>query len=220
VVRRYGHVLGHPVSLGYALVVALNFGALFAYVSGSSLVLIGMLGVTPRTYGLLFACSALGMMAGALLSARLGRRGVAAHRLVQGGMAAIVGTALLLVAVSAAGRLGVATMVPLAVLGFVGHGVVRPNAVQGALEPVPEMAGVASAVVSALQMAVGAAASATVALLFDGRSTLAMTGPMAVCALASAGVYRLVVRPAEAGRRPVADAGAHRDDAPGARRVA
>jgi DHA1 family bicyclomycin/chloramphenicol resistance-like MFS transporter len=197
VLRRYARVLRHPVSVGYVLVVALNFGALFAYVSGSSLVLIELLHVSQRVYGLLFACTALCLMAGALLNARLSRRGVPPGRLVAGGLAAIAGSALALLALAATGVLPPALLVSLACVGFLGQGVVRPNAVQGALEPMPEIAGVASAVLSGVQMLAGALASAAVAALFDGRTALAVTAPMTVCALASVAVYAGVVRRAE-----------------------
>jgi MFS transporter, DHA1 family, multidrug resistance protein len=88
-------------------------------------------------------------------------------------------------------------LVPLAVIGFIGQGIVRPNAVQGALEPLPEIAGVASAVLSALQMIVGALSSAIVAEWFDGHSAFAVTAMMAITASVSAIVYATVVRPAE-----------------------
>ena len=90
-------------------------------------------------------------------------------------------------------------LVPLAVIGFIGQGIVRPNAVQGALEPLPEIAGVASAVLSALQMIVGALASAIVAEWFDGHSAFAVTAMMAITASLSAIVYATMVRPAERG---------------------
>lgn len=216
--RSYARVLGHPVSLGYTIVVAFSFGSLFAYVAGSSLVLIELLGVSRRAYALLFACTAFGLMAGALLSARLSRQGVPPARLIAGGIATIVGTAALLLALSWVGWLQVGLVVPLAVIGFVGHGIVRPSAVQGALEPMPEIAGVASAVLSGVTMLVGALASASVAALFDGRSSLAMTGPMLVCAAVAGGVYLAVVRPAER-RWEAARRGAH-GAAPGALREA
>jgi len=197
VVAGYARVLREPVSVGFIGVVALNFGSLFAYVAGSSLVLIGVLGVSKRTYGMLFACSSFGLMIGALSNARLSRRGVSHHRLIVTGMTAIVSTALALLVLSLIGAVKVATVVPLAVLGFIGHGMVRPNAVQGALEPVPEVAGVASALMSAAQMVTGAAASAMVSTLFDGHTARSMTSVMAFCACAAASVYGLVVRPAE-----------------------
>ena len=193
----YARVLRHRVSMGYAAVIALNFGSLFAYVSGSSLVLIGILGVSRRVYGLLFAATSLGLMVGALTNARLSRRGVPHARLIAWGLGIIVVTSLLLLVLTLAGAISVWVLVPLAVVGFVGHGIVRPNAVQGALEPVPEIAGVASAVLTALQMLVGGLSSAIVAAWFDGRSAISVTAMMAVTALASATVYALVVRPAE-----------------------
>jgi DHA1 family bicyclomycin/chloramphenicol resistance-like MFS transporter len=195
--QHYARVVRHPVSFGYVLVGALNFGALFAYVSGSSLVLIELLHVSQRVYGVLFACTALGLMVGALLNARLIGRGTSSGRLIACGLAAIVGSALLLLAFTVAGSLRVEVIVPLAIIGFVGQGMVRPHTSQGALEPMPEIAGVASAVLSAVQMVAGALASATVAALFDGTSAIAMTAPMAVCALLAAGIYALGVRRAE-----------------------
>jgi DHA1 family bicyclomycin/chloramphenicol resistance-like MFS transporter len=193
----YARVLRHPVSLGYALVSALSFGALFAYVAGSSLVLIGLLGVSQRTYGALFASTASGLAVGAFINARLLRRGVPHARLVGVGLATVLGVAVVLVLLTAAGRLGVATLVPLLVVANVGQGALRPNAAQGALEPVPDIAGVAGAVLSALNMAAGASAAAVVAALFDGRSAIAVTGTMAVCAAGAAAVYAGVVRRAE-----------------------
>ena len=187
----------HPVTMGYALIMALCFGCLFAYVSGSSLVLIGLMGVGPRTYGALFAVTAVGLMLGALANARLARRGVPAARLVTAGLATIAVAAVVLLALAGAGALHVGLLVPLIVVSHVGQGIVRPNAAQGALEPMPEIAGVAGAVLTGLQMLGGALASGVAASLFDGRTAIAMTGTMTVCALGAAAVYALVVRPAE-----------------------
>ena len=205
----YERVLRHRVSIGYAGVIALNFGSLFAYVSGSSLVLIGILGVSRRVYGLLFAVTSFGLMIGALSNAHLSRRGVSHARLIAWGLGIIVMTSVLLLVLTLAGAITPAVLVTLAVIGFVGQGIVRPNAVQGALEPVPESAGVASAVVSGLQMLVGGVSSAIVAAWFDGRSAISVTAMMAVTALMSATVYALVVRPAErsGGGWGVADGG-------------
>jgi DHA1 family bicyclomycin/chloramphenicol resistance-like MFS transporter len=193
--------------MGFIVMVALNFGALFAYVSGSSLVLIGVLGVSKRAYGLLFACTSLGLMVGALTNARLSRRGVPHHVLIWWGMAAMVGTALAMLVLSFTGAVSVVAVVPLAVVGFIGHGMVRPNVVQGALEPVPAVAGVASALMSAGQMVTGASVSALVSTLFDGRSAHSMTVLQALCATTAILVYRLRVRPAE--RRLASAALAH-----------
>jgi len=196
-IASYVTVLRHRVTLGYILMIALNFGCLFAYVSGSSLVLIGQLSVSRRLYGVLFAVTSAGLMIGALTSARLSRRGVSHARLIAWGLGAIVVTSTLLLAITMLGGIRAWSLVSLAFVGFVGQGVVRPNATQGALEPMAPIAGVASAIMSGIQMLTGAAASASVAALIDARSALAMTSIMAVCAGAALLVYVFVVRPAE-----------------------
>jgi DHA1 family bicyclomycin/chloramphenicol resistance-like MFS transporter len=200
----YARVLRHPVSLGYALVVALGFGCLFAYVTGSSLVVIGLMGASQRTYGVLFACTALGLMAGSFTNARLSRQGVSHARVITVGLAIIAATTTMLVSLTLTGALRLWSLIPLLMIGNVAHGAVRPNAAQGALEPMPEIVGVASALLGGLQMVTGALVSAIAASLFDGRSALAMTGTMAVCAAGALGVYLAVVRPAErrSGARP------------------
>ena len=193
----YARVIRNPISLGNALVVALSFGSLFAYVSGSSLVLIGVLGASRRMYGLLFALTALGLITGAFTSARLTRRGVSHARLISAGLVSASVVALVLLMLAAAGWLRLSAFIPLVILGNVATGVLRPNAAQGALEPMPEIVGVASAFLSGLQMIVGATSSAVAASLFDGRSAIAMTGTMTVCTVTSTLVYFAVVRRAE-----------------------
>ncbi|CAN5322805.1 multidrug effflux MFS transporter [soil metagenome] len=195
--RNYTRVIRNPISVGNALVAALVFGSLFAFVSGSSLVLIGVLGASQRVYGLLFALTSLGLVTGAFASARLGRRGVSHARLLSTGLAVACAIAVTLLLLSAGGLLTVAVFIPLVVIGNVGTGMLRPNAAQGALEPMPDIVGVASALLSGMQMVVGALASAIAASLFDGKTALAMTGTMTVCSLAAALVYASVVRPAE-----------------------
>jgi DHA1 family bicyclomycin/chloramphenicol resistance-like MFS transporter len=202
----YARVVRHPIAFGNAAVLALGFGYLFAYVSSSSLVLIGVLGASPRTYGAFFAATALGLMAGSLTNARLTRRGVPHARLLGTGLAIASTCAVTLLALTALGRLTPAALLALVVIGNVAHGTARPNASQGALEPMPEIVGVASAFMSALQMVVGASASAVAAALFDGRTALAMTGTMSVCSLGALVVYRTVVRPAERRRATEAPA--------------
>ncbi len=63
IARNYLRVLTHPLCLGYILVNAAAFGTLFAYVSGSSLFLINVVGLTPEQYGVVFAATSLGIMA-------------------------------------------------------------------------------------------------------------------------------------------------------------
>jgi DHA1 family bicyclomycin/chloramphenicol resistance-like MFS transporter len=195
--RRYARVLRHPISFGYVLIGALNFGSLFAYVSGSSLVLVGVLRVSRGAYAALCGCTALGLVVGSWVSARLTRRGIPSERLVVLGLVPVFTSAVAILAATVAGVMSVALLVPLAAIGTVGHGIARPHIAQGALEPLPEIAGVTSAVLSGAQMLTAALASALVAALFDSHSTLAMSAPMASCALAAVSVYVAVIRRGE-----------------------
>ena len=195
--QSYARVIRHPVSMGYAVIVALCFGCLFAYVSGSSLVLIGVMGVSPSAYGALFAATSLGLVAGSFANARLNRAGVSHQKLVALGLTTIASVALGLLVLASTGLLGPALLVGMVVVSHIGHAIVRANSVQGALEPMPEIAGVASALLTGLQMLVGAVTSAVAAGLFDGRTAIAMAGTMSVCAIGALSVYVLIVRPAE-----------------------
>ena len=51
--------------VGHGLAGGLGFGALFAYISGSSFVLQGVYGASPQLYSVLFAVNGLGLIAAA-----------------------------------------------------------------------------------------------------------------------------------------------------------
>ena len=76
IARNYLRVLMHPLCLGYILVNAAAFGALFAYVSGSSLFLINVVGLRARTVRLSLRGNLAGHHGGRLYqqpAQRLGR---------------------------------------------------------------------------------------------------------------------------------------------------
>ena len=190
----YRQVLGNKVSLGYILINAFTFGALFAYVSGSPLVMLELLHVSPRVYGLLFATTASGITAGAFLSGRLNARGVAPSRLLTGGLVLAATASVLLLVIAASGMARVSTLLPPLVLCTFSAGLIGPNAAHGAMDPLPEIAGAAAAVLSFLQMVCGSVSGMLVASLYDGRTALSMTGMMLVFSLAALSVYAGILR--------------------------
>ena len=64
-------LLGSPAYLGYVAAVSLMFCGQFAFISGSSFVLIGSLGVAPNVYGFCFGSVAVGLMGGSFATSRL-----------------------------------------------------------------------------------------------------------------------------------------------------
>src|SRR6267154_2385716 len=197
IARNYLRVLMHPLCLGYILVNSATFGALFAYVSGSSLVLINVVGLRPLQYGLVFAATSLGIMAGAFLNSRLSARGVLPfYPLTIGLVLAAVSTTVLL-AMTLADWMPLPLVIALLVLGNLAFGLIAPNAMQGAMQPLPQIAGAAGAATGSIQMATGAVVSGLVATLYDEHSALSMTAIMAACSLLGLVSYLLVARPAE-----------------------
>jgi MFS transporter, DHA1 family, multidrug resistance protein len=73
-------------------------------------------------------------------------------------------------------------------------GLISPNAISEALQPVPAIAGAAGAVVMFMQMLGAASSSWLVSWLFDGRSALSMAVTMLVfCLLAIASCLGVTV---------------------------
>jgi DHA1 family bicyclomycin/chloramphenicol resistance-like MFS transporter len=158
---------------------------MFSYVSGAPLVIMGVYKLPAVVFSGLFACTALSIICGSLVNGRLAARRVRSSRTL------ILGLSIMLLS-AGAGALqafsGVATL-PGLMLALVANtfsfGLIAPLAWHEALQPLPRVAGVVSAVVGSLQMFLGAVASALVASLFDGGSARSLTGTMFVCAIAA-----------------------------------
>src|SRR4029077_8823583 len=103
VIRSYVRVLTHPVSLAYILVGAAGGATVFAYVTGSSLFFIGVVGLRPDQYGLIFSACSAAVMSGALLDGRLSRRGISAARVLTIGLTLLAVASATLLAVTMAG---------------------------------------------------------------------------------------------------------------------
>ena len=98
--------------------------------------------------------------------------------------------ALGVLAVIGAGQASLLTLMPLLMLHCFARGVITPNAMHGALEPMGDMAGLAASVVGFLQMAAGALASGAVAALYPRLGPMAMALLMVVCSVAALALSR------------------------------
>jgi DHA1 family bicyclomycin/chloramphenicol resistance-like MFS transporter len=206
VLGAFARMLGHRRAFSYALTNAMGFGSLFAYVSGSPLVLMGTLGVSAPTYALLFAMISGGLVVGAWVNSRVAKSAARSHRALAAALAASLASAALLLLLIGAGRATLGTLLPLLLLHAFCRGISSPNATHGALEPMGEIAGVASAVVGFAQMATGAVSSALVAVLFPIVGAAAMAATMTAFSLAAIAAW-LVARRPEAPEHLAAGAG-------------
>ncbi len=179
-------------TLGFMLAGGFAFAGMFAYIAATPFVYIELFGVSPQRYGLLFGLNVVGIMSGSYLSARLvGRLGV--RRLLGLGTAviAIAGLALMVITSRATGGL---LPVVVALFFYVGMmGLIGANAVAGALERFPEIAGSVSALLGATQFGFGALAGVVVGLLHDG--TAAPMGlVIGTCGIAALAARLLLIR--------------------------
>ena len=194
-VANYAALLGDRAFLGYGLTGAFAFAGLFAFISGSSFVLIDVLGVASEDFGYYFGAIVVSFMAGALTSARLvARYGLDTLLARSVGVLPLAGLAM--AALAWGGVASVAAVVAPMALYMVAVGFVLPNSLAAALAPYPHKAGRASAMFGALQMASGALAGVAVGVLHDGTPTpmAATVAAMGLCAFAA---HTLLVR-----RRP------------------
>lgn len=197
VAHDYIRVLTHPRCVGYLVINASTFGSLFAYVSASSLFLVNVVGLGLHQYGFVFAMTSFGIMAGAFLSGRLNRLGVSHSHLLAFGLVLAAAATLLLLFMALAAWMPLMPVISLLVLSNLAFGLIMPNAMERAMEPLPQIAGAAGAVMGCVQMAMGAAVSGLVAVFQAGHSALSMTGLMALCALLALASFLWVARPAE-----------------------
>jgi DHA1 family bicyclomycin/chloramphenicol resistance-like MFS transporter len=196
-VANYTRIFTNRICFGYALVVALNFGSMFSYISSSPLVMMGVLKVSPTYYGWTFAATAIGIMIGAFTNGRLNARGFSVATLLTAGLSLSSLSALSLLAVSYSSCAAVETILPLLMLSTFSIGFIGPNATQGVMHLVPDIAGVASAVLGSIRMIVGAVAGFVVAFRFDNQSAHAMAESMSFFSISALLVYGGIVRRAE-----------------------
>jgi DHA1 family bicyclomycin/chloramphenicol resistance-like MFS transporter len=191
----YARAIRHPACIGYSLVNAAGFGMMFAYISGSPLLLIDWLGLSHAAYSLAYAASFLGIIAGVQLNVRLSGRGAGSDVRLPAGIAlAIAASTAFLVAILAGWHWapGLTALLTLAMAGF---GMIVPNAISAAIQPLPDHAGAASAMSGFIQVLVQSAVSAVVSALTAWGAGLAIGLPMTVCAVLGLVAYLGLARP-------------------------
>ncbi|UJR84052.1 multidrug effflux MFS transporter [Sandaracinus amylolyticus] len=154
---------------------------LFAYIAGSSFVFIEHHGMAPATYAWIFGANA----AGYVLSAQVNRRALMRAEPGEIARAAIVVTLVIGVVLRLTAIDGTALVHASLIWIYVATlGLTNPNATAVALEHQHARAGLASALLGTMQLAIAAASSAAVGLLSDG-TPRAMTTVMLACAAVS-----------------------------------
>jgi DHA1 family bicyclomycin/chloramphenicol resistance-like MFS transporter len=134
-----------------------TFAGQFAYIGDSPFVLMNGFGVSPRAYAYYFGGTALALMIGAIAGRAMLRAGRSPRALLRVGTSLLLAGGILVVGGTHGGFGLPGFFVPMLVY-FLGIGLTTPSATALAMDPVPHLAGTASAAVGSLQMISGAIA--------------------------------------------------------------
>jgi MFS transporter, DHA1 family, multidrug resistance protein len=194
----YRQTLSHGVTVGYSLVNAFSYACMFAFISGSPLVLITGRGLSPAAFSAVFAWALFGLISGAFIGGRLARHGIPSSRVLLIGVAVGGSSTVTLLGLSLMRWDALMVMMPFLPLSAAAYGLTGPTAVHEALVPVQPIAGLAAGVLRSIQIVTGAVACALVPVFYSPHSSAGMTAVMAACALSAFLVYMLYARRASA----------------------
>ena len=166
-VGNYATLLSTRLYMGYVLCNAICYGGIFAFTSCSAYILIGLLKVSPDTFGALYAVTVGAYGVGTLLASQITRRVGIKRMIVYGGLIMTIFGEISVI-LPLLGYFNVWTVIlPFAGFSF-GTGFVFPSGQAGGISPYPKMAGSASSMLSCLQMSTAAVVGAVTSRMLDG----------------------------------------------------
>lgn len=196
-VRDYLSLARSPRFMAYSALGGFGFAALFAFQTAAPIVVIDLIGVTPDAFGLLSLIGVAGYAGGSYAAGLLAFR-VRNDPMVLSGVVVALAGALALAGLALAGYVSLAAIYGPIFVYAVGMGLYLPAAVAGAINPYPEMAGAASALLGFIQSGLGALGSLAV-VPFSSASSLPMA--LVIAAMMAAGFATLGVLWASRGRQ-------------------
>ena len=173
----YGSVLKHRGFLAHLGILVATYIGLLVWVSGSSIVLQGVYGLTPMLFGIAFACGSAGFLLGANIAARIVMR-LGLHHTIGIGTVVMAAGGLIMAGDVALGDSHVVVLVGSMTIYLAGMGLALPQTMAGALTPFPDRAGTAASLMGFTQQscaAIGAAATG----IYLGHSAWPVAGTVA-----------------------------------------
>lgn len=168
-----------------AIVNALSYGSIFAYIAGAPVVLISQFHYSTAIYAAVFAGTAAALSAGAMTNARLARR-FECRALVSPALViqAIVNIGLVVGAMTTS-SVAPWVLLPMLLIGCFARGIISPNLVYAALSIHRVQAGFAAALVGLLQLITAAIASALSARFLNDFGAISVAATMAALSAAA-----------------------------------
>ncbi|HZZ62466.1 MAG TPA: multidrug effflux MFS transporter [Roseiarcus sp.] len=195
IIAGYRRALTHPMCAGFSVIGGTTFAGLFAYVNTSPLLFMQGFGVSKAGFAGLFAITASGVIVGSTINTWLLNRHARPRTVLDVALCLICCVAIGLVAVSFDGTRSPFAVAALVMIYISTFGLVFPNVVHEAIHPLPEIAGVASAVVQSIQMLFGAVGGVAAAAFYRHGSPLSIGLVMSVGAICALALYFGWLRP-------------------------
>ena len=150
--ENYRHVLGAREFWNHVLPASLSYGSIFMFISGSSFILINVLGVPTQWFGVCFAVAVSGYMTGTLICRRL-LQSISGAQALRIGTACSMGGGAFFLAATLLGLWHWSMVVLSMFMTMTAHGIIFPVTQAGAVAPFPKQAGTAAGLMGALMMA-------------------------------------------------------------------
>jgi DHA1 family bicyclomycin/chloramphenicol resistance-like MFS transporter len=165
--RTFGTLLRNRQVLVFMVTGGLMQGAMFAWLAGSSFILINVFGYSGMAYGLILPITVAGFTVASFASGKLaGRFGL--HRLIVPGLLLATGSAIVAVGLALAGYNALwAVLIPATGVS-IGHGFTLSSSAAGAMAAYPQHAGAASALAGFFQYLGVMGSVALIGTVFDG----------------------------------------------------
>ena len=166
--------------IGFASAGAIGAGSIFAFVTGAPLTFLNYFHLNEQQFGWVFAIIASGIISASQLNSVILKR-KSSFQILSFALPAQFTIGILLALGSYFDLLNMYSLIFLLFLMLACQGLIFPNMATVALRPIDKGAGSASALMGALQMAIGSLSSSLVGLLFTGNA-FAMAIVMCCCA--------------------------------------
>ncbi len=177
ILKIFSGIIRQPQFYIYALTGAVSYAGLYAYISGSPYVFMEIFKVNEKQYGWIFALIATGII-GASQVNNMALKRFSSERIIKIALGFQSTIGIMLVVLTWLGWSGLFTTIFLIFLFLCCQGFIFPNSSALTLARFGHNAGSASALMGAIQMSIGALASAMVSF-FKNDSPMPMTAAMA-----------------------------------------
>jgi DHA1 family bicyclomycin/chloramphenicol resistance-like MFS transporter len=163
----YRSIARTPAFWAYTLPGALSYTSIFVFISGSSFVLIKVLGMSTEYYGYCYAFGVVGYLTGTIICRHQMRR-IGIDRALNFGTALSLAGGLLFMALVGGGVRHWAVVPICQFITMCAHGINFPCAQAGAVAPFPERAGAAAGLLGFITMLIAFLAGGWVGASHDG----------------------------------------------------